>query len=399
MKNIKSMIAFFLAAALSVCLFTGCGKTDAKMQDEAIQNAVNEAVEEAVKEALQEQNAQKEEPAQPASAEEAVDYGYTHDDEPGHEAFTFADIENLVFNFSSGVGAWSTNLYVTENGSFYGSYKDEDMGDTGAKYPNGTIYYCDFAGQFMQPVKLNDYTYLVGIESIEYTYDVGTDDIMNGAHYMFTEPYGLEGASEVYFYLPGAPIEELPRGFIEWVGYYDYDSSKSEEEWLPFYGLYNAEKETGFTSYEADEYFSEEERSKEKRSSEKQYTENEMYGTEDTASVDDRLSSAKYSEKELLKKLEKDDIEQWEMNEIAAQIYQIWDDELNWIWDEMGARLDASVMGSLQNEQREWLAKRENEMRKAGAEFEGGSMQPTVEYNAGSEMTEKRAYELANYLR
>lgn len=64
----------------------------------------------------------------------------------------------------------------------------------------------------------------------------------------YSEPYGLDNAKEIYTFTPQAPLKELPEGFRDWVGYMDL--STVQEEHLPFYGLYNVETESGFSSYE-----------------------------------------------------------------------------------------------------------------------------------------------------
>lgn len=56
---------------------------------------------------------------------------------------------------------------------------------------------------------------------------------------------------EIYIFTPQAPIKELPEGFRSWVGYMHL--SDLEDEHLPFYGLYNVETESGFSSYEIED--------------------------------------------------------------------------------------------------------------------------------------------------
>ena len=69
------------------------------------------------------------------------------------EGFSFADVADREFFFSSGAGGWCTVLYIDEDGSFEGNFRDSDMGSTGEGYPNGTLYYCDFKGRFTEPQK------------------------------------------------------------------------------------------------------------------------------------------------------------------------------------------------------------------------------------------------------
>ena len=361
--NKKSFLLVLMVFAMSVFFLAGCSKTNEDEQNEAIREAVEEALEEQeTKEEAKEEAKAEQEAATKASDE-----------------FTFADLSYWEFWFSSGVGAWSTGLSVAEDGSFSGSYQDTDMGDMGDGYPNGTVYYSEFTGQFTQPVKLNDYTYSVEIESIEYVYGVDTEEIIDGARYVYTEANGIVDTDYLYFYLPGAPLDELPQEYREWAGYYDL--SQIDETELPFYGLYNVNMQSGFVSYDSSEDVSD-----------------EIYMA-DTPTIDERIASVEFSEEQENEIFDRGDATQSELNAAEAAIYQMWDDELNWIWAEMETRLDTHTMDQLRIEQREWIAKKEKAMKKAGAEAEGGTMQPMLELAEGAKMTKERVYELAKWLR
>lgn len=160
----------------------------------------------------------------------------------------FSALSKYEFVFLSGAGAWQTVLYINDDGTFIGSYTDADMGDTGIHYPAGTVYSSAFKGKFTTPIKVNDYTYSMEIEHINLEKEMDTVEIINGTRYIYTEPYGLENAKEIYIYTPHAPIKDLPEAFREWVGYPDLNDLT--EEYLPFYGLYNVESEYGFSGKE-----------------------------------------------------------------------------------------------------------------------------------------------------
>ena len=56
--------------------------------------------------------------------------------------------------FSSGAGGWSTTLTLSQDGSFTGAFSDSEMGERDEnEYPNGTVYVCNFSGQFNQEGK------------------------------------------------------------------------------------------------------------------------------------------------------------------------------------------------------------------------------------------------------
>ena len=57
-----------------------------------------------------------------------------------------------TFVFSSGAGAWSTQISIKADGTFTGHYEDADAGDAGDGY-DSTVYQCDFSGRFTPPVE------------------------------------------------------------------------------------------------------------------------------------------------------------------------------------------------------------------------------------------------------
>jgi len=294
---------------------------------------------------------------------------------PVEETIQFSELSKYEFVFSSGVGAWQTMLNINEDGSFQGLYSDSDMGDTGEGYPNGIIYSSKFEGKFTTPKRVNDYTYSMSIETIKLEKEVGSEEILDGVKFIYSEPYGLDNAKEIYIYTTLAPIKELPEGFRSWVGYRDL--SNTEDELLPFYGLYNVETESGFSSYEIDEIGEENpvlDIIEEVAEIEKQY---------------EQMNNRRLNE----------DLNQTEMNFLAQEIYVLWDDEINKIWGYLKETLDKDTMDILTSEQREWITRKENEIEKAGSEYEGGSIRPMIEYLKGAELTRDRVYELIELIR
>ncbi len=279
--------------------------------------------------------------------------------------FLYGDLKNIQFDFSSGAGAWSTELYIHEDGSFEGTYHDGDMGSTGEGYPNGTRYFCEFNGQFAEPVKVNDYTYSLQIEEMQFTNEVGTEEILDEVLYVYSDAYGLQGTDEILIYLPESPVEELPEGFMNWVrNSYYYEMEGGVMTKLPSYGLYNEAEECGFSSYNI-----------------KKSVETMVAFTEEMA------AEVEYS-------IQNDDLTQTEYNFKARDLYDMWDADLNTIWSDLKLVLDEKTMEQLLNEQREWIKWKEEEVEKAGADYEGGSMQPMVMHLKAAELTKARVYEL-----
>lgn len=283
--------------------------------------------------------------------------------------FSFADISNLEFWYGSGAGAWCTTLTVNDDGTFEGNYHDSDMGDSGDDFPNGTCYSCTFIGKFTEPEQVNAYTYSVKIDRIDLEKKVDTEEIRDGVKYIYSQPYGVYDATEILFYKQGAPIKELPEEYRSWVGYGNLNDLTETE--LPFYGLFNVNTGDGFSSTPLSGKWT----------------------------IDDELASVEQQAGDYENKLEHENLTQLELNTISGQLYQLWDDELNWIWFRIKAKLDSDSMNTLTKEEKKWITYKEKEIEKAGAQYEGGTMQPMEKNMKGAELTKKRVYELAEYLR
>lgn len=284
-----------------------------------------------------------------------------------NDEFSFSNLVGQNFVFSSGAGAWATMLKVKADGSFFGEYSDSDMGDIGEDYPNGKVYQCFFSGKFSMPEKINDYTYSVQIENIEYEKEAGTEEISDGMLFHYTDPYGLEETNSMYIYLPGTPLAELSEDLRIWLGYYDL--STVEETELPFYALCNPIMQEGFVGYDTIEG-----------------TKNNITYTKEAS---DLLKNA----------IENEPLNQNELNAKSQDLFEMWDRTLNMLWETLEATLDDESMEELRIKQREWITEKERAMEEAGAEVEGGSMQPMVMNLRAAALTEERVYELMELLK
>ena len=83
-----------------------------------------------------------------------------------------------MFIFSSGAGAWRTELQIREDGSFSGRFEDANMGEIGEENPQGTIYESVFTGRLGFPVRLDENSYQVDILEMEYENPLETEEIM-----------------------------------------------------------------------------------------------------------------------------------------------------------------------------------------------------------------------------
>ena len=148
------------------------------------------------------------------------------------------------FWFSSGAGAWSTDITLHKDGSFDGAYHDSDMGITGPGYPNGTIYTCEFTGRFTDFKKIDDYTYEMTLKDLTETTPTGTEEIIDEILYSYTGPSGFDGGTKFEFYLPGKPISEISEECMNWNINYMFEDDKPDT--LESYCIYNVDDQTAF---------------------------------------------------------------------------------------------------------------------------------------------------------
>lgn len=154
------------------------------------------------------------------------------------------------FVFSSGVGAWATNLTLNADGTFEGDYHDSEMGLTGEGYPNGTVYICTFQGQFTDARPMDEYSYHLTLDRV--TVDERPDEeIRDKILYAAAGPHGLTGsepestapARDFVFYTPETPVASLDEDFLSWwPGRY----GETPPETLNCYALWNTEGGYGF---------------------------------------------------------------------------------------------------------------------------------------------------------
>lgn len=84
-----------------------------------------------------------------------------------------------------------TTLTLSQDGSFTGAFSDSEMGERDEnEYPNGTVYVCNFSGQFKDIKKVNDYTYSMTLDSVKVAED--EEKIEDGIRYKAGEPSGMD---------------------------------------------------------------------------------------------------------------------------------------------------------------------------------------------------------------
>ena len=147
--------------------------------------------------------------------------------------------------FCSGVGAWSTEIEINNDGTFTGYFHDWD-----AFGPDGIENYqieCSFSGRFGRVGKIADHIYTMELLSITQEGIPGERFVdETGLTHEISRPYGFDNASLFYIYTPGITINELQEWFYNWTftpNPEGYDLSKNTFE---IYGLYNYYGQQGF---------------------------------------------------------------------------------------------------------------------------------------------------------
>lgn len=138
-----------------------------------------------------------------------------------------------------------------------------------------------------------------------------------------------------------------------------------------------------------------------KESEPKETVEQDIVDTENQIEydVENVLSQTEETAAALEKKLKEDaSLKQVDMNELSYEIYMVWDNTLNELWQVLKENLDEEVMKGLLEEQRAWITEKEEEVKQVGETVSGGSIAPLVCNQRAAELTKDRVYELAVYL-
>lgn len=166
------------------------------------------------------------------------------------KAAKLPDVFPLEMTFSSGAGAWRTKITLNRDGSFEGEHYDSDGGDRSEAYPQGTVYICNFSGQFENIQKVDGHTYSMTLGEIKTEKEEGEEWLEGEIRHIVSIPYGLEDGSEFLFYTPNTPLEGISEEFLSWwPDWYYADSEGKRADRLSCYGLYNVEMEYGFFTY------------------------------------------------------------------------------------------------------------------------------------------------------
>ncbi len=131
---------------------------------------------------------------------------------------------------------------------------------------------------------------------------------------------------------------------------------------------------------------------------EAQTTQSDSSDFDTKSSLKDYLAFVKEQSDSINASLENDPLTQADMNEKSQALYTLWDDALNNLWGELKSNLPEKEFEKLLNEQRTWITQKENAVKEAGKEFEGGSLYPLIVNGEAARITEERVYELYELL-
>ena len=282
------------------------------------------------------------------------------------ETYTFEELSKYSFEFGSGAGGWSTDFNIEKDGSFKGNYHDSDMGTVGEGYENGTIYAAVFEGHFTELCKIDEYTYEMKLADITYGEEDGTEEIVDGIRYCYTnDAYGLTGTNRFLVYAPGTPVSVLNEEVYSWVQWSVGDGPTLDK---PI--IVNEDQQEGIYSYER------------------------LSPAEEAQTI---YSSSLESYEQYTKEIAAADT-QGDMNELSNAQYKVADDCLNQLWDIIKNNTDEATFEPILEEQRQWIKKKEEKAQAAADECEGGSLGTFLYSDTLASMTMDRCKELLDII-
>jgi len=119
----------------------------------------------------------------------------------------------------------------------------------------------------------------------------------------------------------------------------------------------------------------------------------------DVSSYDDYMMSIMKQSDIIKASLEQETLTQVDMNLKSQELYELWDDALNYLWGELKDSLPEEEFSKLLDVQRIWITEKEKSVEDAGKEVEGGSLYSLVVNMEAAKITEERVYELYEFLK
>ena len=128
----------------------------------------------------------------------------------------------------------------------------------------------------------------------------------------------------------------------------------------------------------------------------KEASTNDETDDKDAESVDleEYIASVEKKAKSINDYIENDAMTQDDMNTKSKELYDLWDEALNTVWKEIEKELSVDEFAKLKDEQLKWVSDKEDKIKDAGKEYEGGSMYALTVNSEGAKLTEERVKEL-----
>lgn len=360
--RVKSIMA--VAAAVCLAAVPACSAKPDKQAETAQEEIRTEAQTETEAPESDEQAAGTQEAEIPA---EDSEQNGEDSSQSGTEELTFADLSGYTYTFSSGAGAWATELMIEKDGYFHGLYSDGEMGDMGEGYENGTVIYSEFSGHFSDLKRTGDTTWEMKLADISYQNPVGEEriDVFDEIRYVYTDAYGISGSDTFHIYWKGTPVSALSEDVSFWV-MWDIDS----KEYLEHPVIADQVDELAFSSAERQKPY------------------------EEAKQELDVYQSSYDALGEKMQEL----TSQGDMNLCAGKMYENSDRCLNRIWNLVRYNTDENKFDKILEEQRKWIAEKEAEKQRITNDWDGGSGKDLDLYTVLADMTMKRCRELVGYL-
>ena len=127
----------------------------------------------------------------------------------------YDELEGKYFSFSSGAGAWSTDIKFGKNGNFEGYYHDTNMGEL----EGPTRYENHFSGRMNIVYQDQKYVYSMKLEdykNLNEKYKNAENDDKLIIKFV-DESYGFEGTNSFTLFLPYANISKEKDHFKHWL--------------------------------------------------------------------------------------------------------------------------------------------------------------------------------------
>lgn len=146
------------------------------------------------------------------------------------------------FVLSDGADSWNTVMTIQPDGSFAGVYRSVDPTEAAPEYPRGTVYLCEFSGQFGSVEPRDKSSYTMKLDWLNTLTEPGEDWFQEDYLYVTVDPFGLELGTDFVLYGPKTAVKELNEKVSTWWGY----CHNAKQKTLSCWGLENVTLGYGF---------------------------------------------------------------------------------------------------------------------------------------------------------